>query len=378
MAETFPRFGLSAVQFMTTNADEVESGIISRYEKASGRTLASGDPVRLFLLTIAAEICALRAEVNISAQNNLLSYARGEYLDALGTYFGVTRLAATAAVCTVRFTLSTTLEQPVTIPAGSQVTNGTYTFSTNEEAMIPAGGLSVDTTATCTETGTAANGLLAGQISTMVEPIPYIAEVANTDTTADGSNEEDDASLAARIRLAPNSFSVAGPSRAYEYHAYSASPSIIDVSVDSPTPGVVNVYLLAKSGAMPSSELLDQVQAYLSGDSIRPLTDEVHVLAPEAVHYSIVADYYIAAADRSTASVIRTAVTTAVEEFRQWQSLHIGRDINPNQLVKYIIAAGARKVDLSTLAPSAAKELTASQVAVCDGITLTYKGLCDE
>lgn len=61
MAETFPRFGLSAVQFMTTNADEVESGIISRYEKASGRTLANGDPVRLFLLTIAAEICALRA-----------------------------------------------------------------------------------------------------------------------------------------------------------------------------------------------------------------------------------------------------------------------------------------------------------------------------
>ena len=378
MAETFPRFGLSAVQFMTTNADEVESGIISRYEKASGRTLASGDPVRLFLLTIAAEICALRAEVNISAQNNLLSYARGEYLDALGTYFGVTRLAATAAVCTVRFALSTTLEQPVTISAGAQVTNGTYTFATDEEAIIPAGDLYVDAAATCTETGTAANGIFAGQIATMVEPIPYIAEVTNTDTTADGSDEEDDASLAARIRLAPNSFSVAGPKRAYEYHAYSVSPNIIDVSVDSPTPGVVNVYLLAKSGAMPSDELLQQAQDYLSGDTVRPLTDEVHVLAPEAVHYTITADYYIAAGDRSTAAAIRTAVATAVEEYRQWQSLHIGRDINPNQLVKYIIAAGARKVGLATLAPSAAQTLSPSQVAVCDSVTLTYKGLCDE
>lgn len=378
MAETLPRFGLAAVQFMTTNADQIESGIISRYEKASGRTLASGDPVRLFLLSVASEICALRAEVNIAAQNNLLSYARGEYLDALGTYFGVTRLAATAAVCTVRFRLSTTLEQPVTIPAGAKVTNGTYTFTTDKEIIIAAGDMYADASVTCTETGTAANGLLAGQISTMVEPIPYISEVANTDTTADGADEEDDASLAARIRLAPNAFSVAGPSRAYQYHAYTVSPSIIDVSVESPTPGVVNVYLLAKSGAMPSAELLQQAQEYLSGDSVRPLTDEVHVLAPEAVHYTIVADYYIASSDRSGAAAIRAAVTTAVEEYRQWQSLHIGRDINPNQLVKYIIAAGARKVDLTTLTPSTAKELTASQVAVCDSVTLTYRGLCDE
>ena len=175
--------------------------------------------MRLFLLTIAAEICALRAEVNIAAQNNLLSYARGEYLDALGTYFGVTRLAATAAVCTVRFTLSATLEQPVTIPAGTGVTNGTYTFTTDKEAIIAAGDMYADASVTCTETGTAANGLLAGQISTIVEPIPYISEVANTDTTADGADEEDDTSLAARIRLAPNAFSVAGPSRAYEFHA---------------------------------------------------------------------------------------------------------------------------------------------------------------
>lgn len=377
MAETLPRFDLPDVTFLTVDTSAVEAGIVAGYEKAARRTLASGDPIRLFLATIASEICALRAEVNIAAQNNLISYAQGAYLDSLGAYFGVARLGATPAVGVFQFTLSAALQDYLLIPAGTEITNGTVTFATNSDAVVVPGDMTVSVSATCTEAGAAGNGYAAGQISTMVEPIAYVAEVANTETTADGADQESDESLAKRIQLAPNSFSVAGPRKAYVYHAYSVSPAVIDVSVDSPTPGLVNVYLLTTGGEMPSAALLGDALEYLSGDDVRPLTDEVHVYAPEAVSFAIVLDYWISAADQARTAEIQAAVEVAVEAYRQWQTLKIGRDIVPDKLVQLVVAAGAFRVDSSTISPSY-EAVDATQVAVCSGVTVTYKGLTDE
>lgn len=376
--ETLPRWSLPAVNFLTVDAEAIESSILTTYEKVAGRSLAQGDPVRLFLLSVASEIINLRNEVNIAAQSNLISYARGAFLDSLGAYFAVTRLPAAQAKTTLRFTLSTALSTDYTISAGTIVTNGTVSFATDEECIIAAGSLTADAAATCTEAGAVGNDYAAGQIATLVEPLAYVRSAENITTTADGADEESDASLADRIRLAPNAFSVAGPRKAYIFHAKSVSSAVIDVSVESPTPGLVNIYLLAKGGAMPSDELLSDAQDYLSGDDIRPLTDEVHVYAPEAVSYMIHVDYYIHSDDRARAADIRTAVTTAVEEYRQWQSLTIGRDINPAKLVQKIVDAGAIRVEMSTLRPSAYVTVKPSQVAVCSGVELNYKGLSDE
>lgn len=377
MAEKLPRFDLPEVVFLDVDTATVEAGIIAGYERAAKRTLAQGDPVRLFLLAVAAEICGLRAEVNIAAQNNLLSYAQGAYLDSLGAYFGVERLAAVPAKGTFKFTLSAGLADDLLIPAGTEVTNGTVTFATDEDVVILAGTLTVTMDATCTDAGTVGNGYTAGQIGTMVEPIAYVAEAVNITTTADGADTEADEALARRVQLAPNSFSSAGPRKAYVYHAYSASPAIIDVSVDSPTPGLVNVYLLTTGGQLPSTALCNDVLAALSAEDVRPLTDEVHVYAPSAVTFSVVLDYWISVSDQARVAEIQQAVTSAVEEYRQWQCLHIGRDIVPDKLVQLVIAAGAFRVDSSTLSPDYA-QVTATQVAVCSGIVITYKGLTNE
>ena len=377
MAEKLPRFDLPEVVFLDVDTATVEAGIIAGYERAAKRTLAQGDPVRLFLLSVAAEICGLRAEVNIAAQNNLLSYAQGAYLDSLGAYFGVTRLAAVPAKSTFKFTLSAGLADDVLIPAGTEVTNGTVTFATDEDVVILAGTLTVTVDATCTEPGTVGNGYAAGQIGTMVEPIAYVSEAVNITTTADGADTETDEALAKRVQLAPNSFSSSGPRKAYVYHAYSASPAIIDVSVDSPDPGIVNVYLLTAGGQLPSTALCNDVLAALSAEDVRPLTDEVHVYAPEAVTFSVVLDYWISVSDQARVAEIQQAVTSAVEEDRQWQCLHIGRDIVPDKLVQLVVEAGAFRVDSTTLSPDY-EQVAATEVAVCSGIVITYKGLTNE
>lgn len=359
---------------METDPSAIESGLIAGYEEASGRTLADGDPVRLFLLSIAAAIIQLRNAVNVAAQQNLLSYATGKYLDELGRYLAVTRLPASGAKTTFRFTLSEELAEAYTIPAGFEITNGVVTFALDAEAVISPGELSVDAVATCTVAGESGNGYLEGQIATIVTPVPYLESAVNLTETSGGADAEDDAAFAERIRLAPNSFSVAGPSKAYIFHAYSVSSAIIDVAVTSPTPGVVNVYPLLDGGELPGEELLGDVEAYLSADDIRPLTDEVHALAPTAKEYAIRVDYWIFTEDQSRGEQIKADVEAAVESYRLWQQARIGRDILPDQLIRGVIAAGAARVDSATLSPSEFIALEDDEVAQCTGVTVNFKG----
>ena len=84
MAETLPRWDLPEVSFVQTDPESIKAEIISRYEAAAGRTLATADPIRIFLLSVAAEIIQQRVLLHMAAQNNLLSYAPGEYLDGPG------------------------------------------------------------------------------------------------------------------------------------------------------------------------------------------------------------------------------------------------------------------------------------------------------
>ena len=378
MAETIPRWHLPAVEFLETDAETIKAEIITGYEEASGRTLAAGDPVRLYLLSLAAVIIQQRTAVNLAAQQNLLSYAQDGYLDALGTLLSVTRLSESKAVTTIKFTLSQALATVYTIPAGTEGTNGVVTFATDKALDIPKGELTGSVTASCTVAGTVGNDYLAGQVNTIVKPMTFVEKAENTTITTGGSEAESDESLAERIRLAPNSFSVAGPEKAYVYHAKSVSSSVLDVSVTSPTPGEVDVYVLLAGGELPSQETLEQIAAYLSDETIRPLTDFVKVLAPKAVNYEIQVDYWISKEDQYKAAEIKALVENAAVAYKSWQQAKIGRDITPEKLTQLIVAAGACRIDSATQKPAAFKALTRSQVAQCTKLTVNYKGLKDE
>jgi phage-related baseplate assembly protein len=378
MAETIPRWHLPAVEFLETDAETIKSEIITGYEEASGRTLAAGDPVRLYLLSLAAVIIQQRTAVNLAAQQNLLSYAQDGYLDALGTLLSVTRLSESKAVTTIKFTLSQALATVYTIPAGTEVTNGVVTFATDKALDIPKGELTGSVTASCTVAGTVGNDYLAGQVNTIVKPMTFVVKAENTTITTGGSEAESDESLAERIRLAPNSFSVAGPEKAYVYHAKSVSSSVLDVSVTSPTPGEVDVYVLLAGGELPSQETLEQIAAYLSDETIRPLTDFVKVLAPKAVNYELELHYWISREDSSRAEQIKAEVTAAVERYRLWQQSKIGRDILPARLIQYVMQAGASRIDSPTMKPADFQKLESDQVAQCTGVKIVYEGYKDE
>lgn len=378
MAETIPRWGLAPVNFLETDAETIRSQIITGFEKASGDTLAAGDPRRLFLLSIADVIIQQRTAINLAAQQNLLSYAQGNYLDALGQLLAVERMAESKAVTTLEFTLSQALGSVYTIPAGTQVTNGVVTFETDEDLLIPIGETTGEVSASCTVAGPVGNDYLAGQINTIVTPMTFVSGAQNTTITTGGADAESDPDFADRIRLAPNSFSVAGPEKAYVYHAKSVSPAIIDVKVNSPTPGEVDVYVLLTDGTLPTEDTLEQIEEHLSDENIRPLTDYVVVKAPTASNYEIELHYWISQEDSSKAAQIQADVEAAVEQYRLWQQTKIGRDITPGKLLQLVFAAGASRVDNSKLKPATWKKLEAMQVAQCTKVSVVYEGYKDE
>ena len=378
MAETIPRWGLAPVNFLETDAETIRSQIITGFEQASGDTLAAGDPRRLFLLSIADVIIQQRTAINLAAQQNLLSYAQGNYLDALGQLLAVERMAESKAVTTLEFTLSQALGSVYTIPAGTQVTNGVVTFETDEDLLIPIGETTGEVSASCTVAGPVGNDYLAGQINTIVTPMTFVSGAQNTTITTGGADAESDPDFADRIRLAPNSFSVAGPEKAYVYHAKSVSPAIIDVKVNSPTPGEVDVYVLLTDGTLPTEDTLEQIEEHLSDENIRPLTDYVVVKAPTASNYEIELHYWISQEDSSKAAQIQADVEAAVEQYRLWQQTKIGRDITPGKLLQLVFAAGASRVDNSKLKPATWKKLEAMQVAQCTKVSVVYEGYKDE
>lgn len=367
---------LADVNFVETDTDTIKREVIAAYEKAADRTLAQGDPVRLFLETIAAIIAQQRALINYTGRMNLLTYAMGNYLDHLGLLVGTDRLKAEAATATFKITLSAARAFDVTVVAGTRVRGAAdAVFALDHTVIIKAGETTATAKGHCTTTGSAANGYAVGEICNIVDPNPYVATIENTTISVGGADVEHDEPYRARIQEAPEHFSVAGPAGAYRYFAMTASSLISDVQVTMPEAGVVNVYPLLEGGEIPEEEIIESVLEVLSADDVRPLTDKVQVIKPTTKEYEVSLTYYIDKNDKASESTIAEAVKAAIEDYVAWQRAKLGRDINPTELYYRIRAAGAKRAVITS--PEFAS-VSATEVAIAtDDMTITYGGLED-
>lgn len=366
---------LPAITFAAKDVTTIEAAVITTYESIAEKTLAPGDPVRLFLETIASIIVQQRALIDYTGKQNLLAYSTGDYLDHIGVLVDTDRLTAAAASTTLRFTLSAVQTGAVIIPAGTRATPGdNLLFATSVVTTIPAGDLYVDVNAVCMSVGVAGNNYMAGQINKLVDPIQWIESVTNTTVSEGGADIETDSAYRERIRQAPERFSVAGPDGAYLYHAKAASSLITDVAVYSPSAGVVEIRPLLAGGVVPGNEILDAVKTACSAKTVRPLTDKVQVLAPEAIAYNVDVVYYINQDNATIAASIQTAVITAVNEWVLWQKSKLGRDVNPSELITRMVSAGAKRVTVSTPNYTA---IESYQVAIAGTVTVALGGLED-
>ena len=363
--------------------EDVRDGMVADYEeymtKATGQTvtLPRSSPHRGVLYAAALQIYQAFQYIDRAGKQSLLKYSYSDFLDNLGLLKGVTRSPATAAVTTLRFTVSAVRQVATAIPKGTRVSaGGSVYFATDEYAEIPAGGSTVDVPATCTDAGTEGNDLAAGDLTIMVDPLPYVASVVNTTATEGGTDVESDDDLAERIYLAPGAYSTAGPEDGYLFHAKQFNPSIGDVvATSNQAAGTVDIVFIMSDGKTPGAEMINGLKEYLNGKTRRPMTDLVNVSAPAEVTYTVDLTYYINRSDSARAVAIQEAVQTAVADYLTWQRT-IGRDINPSKLVALVMAAGAKRVTVTTPTYTTVDAIKVS--ALSGSPPISYGGLEDD
>lgn len=363
--------------------DQVRQEMAADYEsfisEATGQTvtLERSSVHRMELYAAAAQIYQAMQYIDRQGKQSILKYSYSDFLDNLAIFKGVTRNPATPATTTLRFTLSAERDTATGIPQGTRVsTAGAIYFATDVYAEIPAGSTTVDVPATCTVAGTDGNGFAAGELATIVDPIPYVASVTNTTATEGGAEIESDDDLEERVFLAPGAYSTAGPEDGYLYHAKAYSAAIGDVvATSNQAAGTVDIVFIMADGSTPGEEMIEGLEGYLQGKTIRPMTDLVRVAAPQEVTYTINLTYYINRSDSAKAVTIQAAVAQAVADYQTWQRA-IGRDINPSQLVRMVMDAGAKRVTVTAPTYTA---VDATKVSALQGdAVISYGGLEDD
>lgn len=187
-------------------------------------------------------------------------------------------------------------------------------------------------------------------------------------TRMDGETDE---AFRARIAIAPEGYSCAGPVGAYRFFASSVDPSIKDVSVASPKPGQVLVTVLTRNGeGAPDPALIARVFVALDAEETRPLTDVVSVRAPTIRRYRIEAGLFIYPGPE--AEPIRAKAAAAAAAYAAARH-RLGQDITLSGLMSALHQDGVQRVVLRQ--PAALPiSISPQEVAFCDGITVMIDG----
>ena len=355
-------------------SDLIETGV-KAYEKDSGEVLCGGDERRFMINSFAYMVLLAVREVNYGINQEFTTTAEEDGLMILGDDYQVERLSSEKALVSVRFTVLNGHTDTITIPEGTRVTyDGSHFFGTSKTVSVPVGIDYADIECTATEAGDAEyNNVAVGAINTLVDNVAGIISVSNTSISSGGADVEGLEEWRERINLKKRGRNTAGSEQAYIYHIKSVDSSIGDVKVLSTNDATVHAVILCKSGVIPNEALLARVKEKVSATDKRPLTDHFDVVAPEVVSYGIDFHYTISPSDMDRVELIKAQVKEAAEQFRDEVGEHLGTDIIPDSLRRYVLNAGASTVTITSPSDTVIAD---EQVAKLSGdITAVYDGM---
>lgn len=197
--------------------------------------------------------------------------------------------------------------------------------------------------------------------------LDHLAALLGVTRLVSDNEDESDDRLRYRAQMALEGETVAGSRGSYIFHALSASSEVKDVAIDSPVPGEVRVTVLSTEGdGAPSPDLIAEIDAYLSADERRPLTDLVTVEAAEIVPFSIsaVLNVYPGPASAPILDAAQSAAQAYVTEHAK-----LGHDITLSGLYSCLHQPGVQRVVLTS--PAADVVIGERQAAHCTSITVT-------
>lgn len=187
---------------------------------------------------------------------------------------------------------------------------------------------------------------------------------------------EDDDTFRDRMRLSLQGLSVAGPVNAYRFHAISAHPDVVDVSVDrprfvrdntayaglpanaivivpdydaeltEPRPNDVAITIMtsAPNGAA-SPDVLQTVNTALNGEDVRPISDNPRVRSVETVNVPIQATLFLYEGNEQD-QVLALADQTLTERLNKLR--RIGNDLTISAIHSGLHVNGVQRVEIAS------------------------------
>lgn len=356
--------------FIERDPQVITDEIVAQYEFLTGKTLYPAQVERIFIDIMAIRETLVRVGIQEAAKQNLLAYARAPILDYLAEFFQVFRLPAEPATVILEFSITAPQATDLVIPVGTRADLGSansLAFATLSELIIVAGQTNISGTAECTTAGTVGNGIATNKLISLVDGVGLLdVSVTNITLSSDGFDEESDEQLRERVRLAPEAFSTAGCRGAYEFYARSASPAIIDVAIVRGYYGQILIYPLTTTG-LPSQPLLDQIETICSAEDVRPISDEVHALAPDVVEYQLNVRVYPRYSTDS--NEVLTNSQDSLTQYANNNALALACDIVPSQIDALLSNNKVWRVEV--IEPIAPLILAEHQLAICTDIICT-------
>lgn len=371
-------------KFIPTDPEDIIAWMTDLYKEIVGVTVQPASPEQLFIHYMAEAFVMERVLTNYVGNQNIPSRAVGENLDALAELFYTKeRPQAKAANCTMRFTISEAQEFAVLIPKGTRVTDAqkALVWETLADVYVEIGKDYADTEIQCQTKGKQGNGYVEGQINSIIDPFAYFLSCKNLTESDGGGDAATDEEFYELLRLSMDGYSCAGARGGYIYWAKQVSTEIADVVANSPSPGVVKIYVLMEGGTLAGAQMKSDVLAACSADETRPMTDFVAMADAEIVPYDISFTYYLQNGCTQSAAEIAAAVSEAVDQYKAWQSAKLGRDITPDELRKYLYRTGVKRIELVSpdfTALRDGKDGTVPQVAKVGEVTVINGGYEDE
>ena len=179
---------------------------------------------------------------------------------------------------------------------------------------------------------------------------------------------ETDERLRYRTQLAMEAITTAGSEKAYLFHTLSADQRVKSASVQSPEAGEVLVTILStEDDGTASQDLIDTVEAYLSSEDRRPLTDQVTVQSAELVEYQVTAQVYLYLSP--SVEVTEQECRDALDKYLA-KNTTIGNMIARSGIFDALHTEGVQKVVLSS--PANDVETTKEQAPTCTDIQLEF------
>ncbi|MDC7784768.1 baseplate J/gp47 family protein [Rhodoplanes sp. TEM] len=176
---------------------------------------------------------------------------------------------------------------------------------------------------------------------------------------------ESDDQFRRRIQMAPEALSVAGPAGAYEFHALSIDPSILDAYAYTPREGEVHVVVVGQGVEPVSDTVLKKLVRRFKLDDIVPLTDTVTVRRAEIVTFDLALRVQVVAG--ADVSAVRSAIEAAVRGYLATRA-RIGSAVYLSAIV-----AAAKTPDIENIvitAPSADVLCAPAQIAKVGSIAI--------